>query len=157
MLKSKAYYFVGSSLILLLIFVFSVNTFLTAETTEEQVRISIAFVDIQAIFYQHPQKLIAEELLHQEAQRIQRALEEETRELEGSELQEMLIYYQSLLFDFEDYLIQEVLIEIQRVVYKVAQEFNIAVVLERSNVVYGGFDLTEHVIAKIKEEAESEQ
>ncbi len=111
----------------------------------------IAYVDVQEVFDHHPDKEIAEKELNEAAQSMQSELEEEADELSEEKQQELLQEYQADLSDKEQELIQEVLSKIEGVVESVAEEKEVRLVLDKKNVIYGGYDMTEEVIEYIDE------
>ncbi len=123
--------------------------FLQAEGSAN--RVAIGYVDILLLFEQHPQKFKAEQLLSEEARRLQALLEEEAEDLEPQKQQELLEKYQMELMLKERELVRAVVEEIEKIVGEVAVEAGIEVVLERQNVIYGGHDLTQDVLEKIRE------
>ena len=115
----------------------------------------IAYVDIQKIFELHPDKAEAEKELNKAAQMMQSELEEKVSDLSQEEQQELLSEYQSELSKKEQQLIQDVLEEIENAIKKVAEKKNVKLVLDKRNVIYGGYDMTEEVINYIKEQRKS--
>ena len=115
----------------------------------------IAYVDIQKIFELHPDKAEAEKELNKAAQMMQSELEEKVSDLSQEEQQELLSEYQSELSKKEQQLIQDVLEEIENAIKKVAEKKNVKLVLDKRNVIYGGYDITEEVINYIKEQRKS--
>ncbi len=114
-------------------------------------RLAIGYVDIPLIFEQHPEKFRAEQILSEEARRLQALLEEEAEDLEPQEQKDLLERYQMELMLKERELIQAVVGEIEKIVEQVAIEADIEIVLERQNVIFGGHDLTQAVLEKIRE------
>ena len=115
----------------------------------------IAYVDIQKIFELHPDKAEAEKELNKAAQMMQSELEEKVSDLSQEEQQELLSEYQSELSKKEQQLIQDVLEEIENAIKKVAKKKNVKLVLDKRNVIYGGYDITEEVINYIKDQRKS--
>ncbi len=140
------------ALILMLIGVYTVVTETPLlQAGESGDRVAIGFVDVPLIFEQHPEKFRAEQILSEEARRLQALLEEEAEDLDPQEQQELLDRYQMELMLKERELVLAVVEEIEKIVGEVAVEKNIEVVLERQNVIYGGHDLTQDVLEKIRE------
>src|SRR6056297_1774104 len=106
----------------------------------------IAYVDVQKIFDNHPRKAGAEEKLNEMARSMQEELEKEAEELTEEKQKEMLNDYQENLSAKEQKLIQDILNGIDEAINKVAEERQVKMVLEKKNVVYGGYDLTQEVI-----------
>ncbi len=121
------------------------------QAQEETVESDIAFVNVQEVFENHPDKAEAEEQLNIEAQEMQRELEEEVEEMEEGEQQDILQEYQERLSRREEELIGEVLQNIEDVITSLAEEKDLEIVLEGENVLYGGYDLTPEVLEEIEE------
>lgn len=115
-------------------------------------RATIAFVDLHEIFQVHPERQVAEFLLQQEAMALQEKMEEEILDLSSEEQQQVMEGYQQQLELYEQELIAGVLQEIEAMVATVAQKEQVEVVLEVSQLLYGGLDLTPKVIAFLEEE-----
>ena len=111
----------------------------------------IAYVDVMEIFNVHPQKNSAETKLNELAQNMQSELEDKAKDLPKNEQQAMLREYQNKLNQQEQELIQEVLQEIESVIALVASEKEVRIVLDKKNVIYGGYDLTQDVIDYIRD------
>lgn len=115
----------------------------------------IAYVDVVEIYNVHPQKEAAEEELGDMAQEMETALKEEAGELSEEEQQEAVENYQQELSTREQQLIETILNEINEIVQDVAEEKEVRVVLEKQNIIYGGYDLTPEVKEYINENADS--
>ncbi|MFW5986297.1 MAG: OmpH family outer membrane protein, partial [Halanaerobiales bacterium] len=112
----------------------------------------IAYVDIQDVFNQHPDKIAAEEDLNDLARNMQTELEKKTEDLSEEEQQKLLEQYQQELTEKENEMIEQILNEIEQLVNRVADEEDVKMVLDKKNVVFGGYDLTPEVIERIKQE-----
>ncbi|HKL75661.1 MAG TPA: OmpH family outer membrane protein [Halanaerobiales bacterium] len=124
----------------------------TSLASDNSLEGEIAYVDIQRIFELHPDKAEAEKELNKAAQMMQSELEEKVTELNQEEQQELLSEYQSELSQKEQKLIQNVLAEIENAIKKVAEQKKVKLVLDKRNVIYGGYDMTEDVINYIEEQ-----
>lgn len=122
-----------------------------ADKTEPQ----IGYVDMQRLFKNHPRKQASENKLKGEAKELQQKLESQAEDLNKEERQELLEEYQQELDSMEQKLIQGVMEDINQTIQQVAQEKGVTVVLDKSVVISGGYNLTEDVLAEI--EAKSEQ
>jgi len=127
------------------------NPFTSLASDNNSLEGEIAFVDIQKIFELHPDKAEAEKELNKAAQMMQSELEEKVSDLNQEEQQELLSEYQTELSKKEQKLIQDVLAEIENAIKKVAEEKKVKLVLDKRNVIYGGYDITEDVINYIEE------
>lgn len=132
------------------------NPFTILASDNNSLEGEIAFVDIQKIFELHPDKAEAEKELNRAAQMMQAELEEKVSDLSQEEQQDLLEKYQSDLSQKEQELIQDVLEEIETAIKKVAEEKKVKLVLDKRNVIYGGYDLTEDVINYIEEQRSSD-
>jgi len=124
----------------------------TSLATDNNLEGEIAYVDIQRIFELHPDKAEAEKELNKAAQMMQSELEKKVSDLNQEEQQELLNEYQSELSEKEQKLIQDVLTEIENAIQKVAEQKKVKLVLDKRNVIYGGYDMTEDVINYIEEQ-----
>ncbi|ACL70516.1 OmpH family outer membrane protein [Halothermothrix orenii] len=114
----------------------------------------IAYVDVQAVFNEHPEKVKAEKELNQLAQSMQAELEEKAKNLPESEQQELVNEYQMKLTRQEQEMIHGLLVKIDKAIKIVAEQKKVRLVLDKKNVIYGGYDLTQDVIDYIKENYE---
>ena len=112
----------------------------------------VAYVNLERIFAEHPAKNAAEEKLNQKAAEYQQQLEREAEELSGTEQKELLQSYQNQLQHLEKELLDSVLKEVEAIILKTAEAKKVKFVLEEKDVLYGGSNLTEAVLAKIKAE-----
>ncbi|MFW5980397.1 MAG: OmpH family outer membrane protein [Halanaerobiaceae bacterium] len=111
----------------------------------------IAYVDVEEVYNIHPQKKVAEEKLGDMAQDMETTLKEEAGELSESEQQKQVEEYQQELSDREQELIKNILDEINQVIQTVAEEKEVKIVMEKQNVIYGGYNLTSDVKEYIRE------
>ncbi|PRX35741.1 periplasmic chaperone for outer membrane proteins Skp [Orenia metallireducens] len=109
----------------------------------------IAYVDMQQLFANHPDKAASEEKLNEEAKRLQKELEEEAKNMTKEERQEVLEKYQQQLNTLERDLVAEVMKDINDRIIKIAKDKGITVVVEKPVVIYGGYDLTDEVLASL--------
>jgi len=143
--------------VLLALLLFLLGSFILISPTpllqarEQNISNRIGYVNIGLVFEQHPEKFRAEQLLGEEARRLQAVLEEQVEELEPEEQQALLEEYQQQLIHKERELVRAVIDEIEKTVGSIAREQEVEVVLERQNVIYGGRDLTPAVLEKIRE------
>ena len=130
------------------------NPFSTLARGEAEGR--IAFVDVQKVFELHPDKSTAEKELNEAAQLMQSELEEKANDLSQEKQQDLLTEYQNKLSEKEQQLIQSVLQEIEDAIKSVAEEKQVKLVLDKRNVIYGGYDMTQDVIDYINEKREND-
>jgi outer membrane protein len=112
---------------------------------------SVAYVNLEKIFAEHPAKTAAEQTLNNKAAEYTRELETEAADLSGVEQKELLRKYQVQLHELEEELLAQVTKEIEEIIIKTAEEKNVKFVLEEDYVIYGGYNLTEEVLARIDE------
>ncbi|WP_027338788.1 OmpH family outer membrane protein [Halonatronum saccharophilum] len=129
--------------------VLAVNSSVRAQ---EEGRSQIAYVDMEALFINHPDKSSAEEQLNAEAQWLQSQLEEKAVDMTKEERQVLLQSYQEKLNRIEQELVSEVMENINGLIREVAQERGISVVVDKATVIYGGVDLTDEVLSVVNEE-----
>ncbi len=117
----------------------------------------IAFVDVQAVFNIHPDKKTAEEELNKIAQSMQSELEQEAEELPKEQQQDLVNDYQGRLTQQEQELIQQILVKIDKAIRQVAEEQEVRLVLDKKNVIYGGYDMTQDVIDYINNNVNADE
>lgn len=113
--------------------------------SESKPKSVIGYVDVMAIFEVHPEKAKAEQMLNQEAMKLQSRLEDEIKDMSKEERQTVMEKYQKQLKQKESELLNQVIKSIDETITQVASEEGIKVVMEKENVIYGGIDLTEKV------------
>lgn len=111
-----------------------------------------AYVNLEKVFAEHPARTAAEKKLNQKAAEYQQKLEQKGEELSGTEQKELLNSYQKNLQNLEAELLDSVLKEVERIIIETAEEKEVKFVLEEKDVLYGGFNLTDDVLAKLKAE-----
>lgn len=124
---------------------------------EDETKGRIAYVDLWAVFNVHPRKGIAEKKLNQLAQSMQSELEEKAKDLPKEKQQSILQEYQSELSQREQELIQKIVDSIKDVIIEVAEQKEVKMVLDKKNVIYGGYDMTQDVIDYVKNKQETEK
>ena len=113
---------------------------------------SVAYVNLEKVFAEHPARTAAEQKLNQKAAEYQQQLEENGEELSGAEQKELLNSYRKDLQNLEAELLDSVLKEVEKIIIETAAEKQVKFVLEEEDVLYGGFNLTDDVLAKLKSE-----
>ena len=139
------------AVILLLMAILS-SVFLLDLLKQDQSIDSVAYVDLEKVFAEHPARTAAEKKLNQKAAEYQQQLEQEGEELSGVEQKELLASYQNELQNLEAELLDSVLKEVESIIVETAAEKKVKFVLEEKDVLYGGFDLTDDVLVKLKAE-----
>lgn len=113
---------------------------------------SVAYVNLERVFDEHPARTAAEKKLNQKAAEYQQQLEQEGEELSGAEQKELLKSYQKELQNLEAELLDSVLKEVETIIVETAAAKQVKFVLEEKDVLYGGYNLTDDVLAKLKAE-----
>jgi len=113
---------------------------------------SVAYVNLEKVFAEHPARTAAEQKLNQKAAEYQQQLEQNGEELSGAEQKELLNSYRKDLQNLEAELLDSVLKEVEKIIIETAAEKQVKFVLEEEDVLYGGFNLTDDVLAKLKTE-----
>ncbi len=137
---------------LLLLFAILTAVMLLAVFTGDETVDKVAYVNLQRVFAEHPARTAAENTLNQKAAEYQQQLEKEAEELSGSEQKEILKKYQNQLQILESELLDSVSREVETIIQQTAEEKKVKFVLEEEQVLYGGYNLTDDVLAKLKEE-----
>lgn len=120
--------------------------------TGDEPRDKVAYVNLERVFAEHPARRVAEEKLNQKAAQYQQQLEEQAAELSGREQKKLLAAYQDQLQNLEAELLDSVLKEIELLITETAAENEVKFVLEKEKVLYGGYNLTDQLLAKLEAE-----
>ena len=139
------------AVIILLLAILS-SVFLLDLLKQDQSIDSVAYVNLEKVFAEHPARTAAEQKLNQKAAEYQQQLEENGEELSGAEQKELLNSYRKDLQNLEAELLDSVLKEVEKIIIETAAEKQVKFVLEEKDVLYGGFNLTDDVLAKLKAE-----
>lgn len=119
---------------------------------EEESVDRVAFVNLERVFAEHPARTAAEMTLNKKAAAYQQQLEEESESLSGSEQKEILKKYQKELQILESELLDSVTKELENIIAETAEQKQVKFVLEEEQVLYGGYNLTDDILAKLKSE-----
>lgn len=125
------------------------SIFFLAFLNQNQSVDQVAYVDLEKVFNQHPARTAAEQKLNQKAAAYQQKIEQEAKSLPGVEQKKLLYSYQSELENLEAELLDSVLKEVENIIIETAENKKVKFVLEADDVLYGGADLTDAVLAKI--------
>lgn len=120
--------------------------------TEDESVDQAAYVNLQRVFAEHPARTAAENTLNQKAAEYQQQLEVEAENLSGAEQKAILAKYQQQLQNLESELLASVTEEVEKIIEQTAAKKKVKFVLEEEQVLYGGYNLTDDVIARLKEE-----
>lgn len=111
---------------------------------------SIGYVDMPRALDSHPRRASSERALQEFFQAKQREFQERSKNMTAFQRQELDRQLQQQIVDKRNELLGGLDKEIRAAVEAAAREAGMSVVLDRSVVLYGGTDLTEAVIARIK-------
>ncbi len=121
-----------------------VETEVETETGNEK---EIAYVNMYTLFENHPQQEEAELEFEGEAERLREELEVRGVDLTSAEREQLLYEYEDYLTDLEQELINEIIVDIDNKIESIATEEEILLVVDHSAVAYGGYNLTDEVLA----------
>lgn len=138
--------------VIILLLAILASVFLLGLFKEDKSVDSVAYVNLEKVFAEHPARTAAEKELNQKAADYQQQLEKKGEEISGIEQKELLNSYQAQLHNLEAELLNSVLKEAVEIIAETAAEKEVKFVLEEKDVLYGGFNLTDDVLAKIKAE-----
>ncbi|MDQ7858360.1 MAG: OmpH family outer membrane protein [Armatimonadota bacterium] len=111
---------------------------------------TVGYVDMPRALDSHPRKASSERALQEFFQAKQREFQERSKGMTAFQRQELDRQLQQQILDKRNELLGGLDKEIRAAVEASAKDAGITVVLDRSVVLYGGTDLTEAVIARIK-------
>jgi outer membrane protein len=111
---------------------------------------SIGYVDMPRALDSHPRRASSERALQEFFQAKQREFQERSRNMTAFQRQELDRQLQQQIVEKRNELLGGLDREIRSAVERAAQEAGMSVVLDRAVVLYGGTDLTDAVITKIK-------
>ncbi len=117
--------------------------------TEDEGVDKVAYVNLEKVFAEHPARTAAEQTLNKKAAEYKQQIEEQTDELSGSEQKELLKKYQSELGELEEELLAQVTAEVENIIVRTAEKRKVKFVLDDDYILYGGYDLTDEVLAEI--------
>lgn len=109
---------------------------------------NIGIVNHQQLVSQHPEMAKAQEAMQAEVEQAKKDFEAKTASMNDKEKQEYYMQIQQRLQLKQQELIAPVFDKVDAAIKSVADAKGLAVVLDKSNVVYGGQDITEEVVKK---------
>jgi outer membrane protein len=110
---------------------------------------NVGVVNQQAIIAQHPDMAAAKDAMQKEVEQAKADFESKSANMNDQDKQ---AYYQQLqqrLASKEKELISPIMDKVEATIKSVADAKGLSVVLDKSNVVYGGQDITDEVTKKI--------
>ena len=149
-MKSKYLIIVGIMIAILSVSLVLLNTSFQDLLAQDKTAGRIAYVDIMKVYDMHPEKKAAEEQLSNLAKNMESKLKKEAEKLSKEKQQEMLKSYQKELSEKEQKMIESILQKINKIINEVAQKKKVKLVLEKQNVIYGGYNMTQDVIDYIQ-------
>jgi outer membrane protein len=111
---------------------------------------TIGYVDMPRALDSHPRKASSERALQEFFQAKQREFQERSRNMTAFQRQELDRQLQQQILDKRNELLGGLDKEIRSAVEESAKQAGVTVVLDRSVVLYGGTDLTEAVIVRVR-------
>ena len=110
---------------------------------------NVGVVDYRQIMGQHPQLQTANDQMQQAVTDAQKEFEEKSASMGDQEKQDYYQQTQERLQQKQQELLDPIEQSVQDAVKNVADAKGLAVVLDKSTVVYGGLDITQDVIKKL--------
>lgn len=110
---------------------------------------NIGKVNHQAIVAQHPDMAKAQEAMQKEVEQAKQEFEAKTASMNDKEKQDYYTQIQQRLNLKQQELIAPIYDKVDAAIKAVADTKGLAVVMDVSNVVYGGQDITEEVMKKV--------
>ncbi len=111
---------------------------------------AVGYVEMQRALDAHPRRASSERALQEFYQAKQREFQERSKNMSAFQRQELDRQLQQQILDRRNELLGGLDKELRAAVETVAKQAGVAVVLDRSVVLYGGTDLTDDVIKVIK-------
>ena len=111
---------------------------------------TIGVVDINLLVNQHPDTAKANEAIKTEAEAAQKEFEGKAAGLGDKEKQDLRVQLTQRVGQKQQELFKGIADKIDAAVKEVAKAKGLAVIVEKSSVVYGGLDITEDVLKKLR-------
>lgn len=110
---------------------------------------NVGVINYQMIVSQHPDMATAQTTMQNEVEQAKKDFEEKTVSMNDKEKQDYYAQVQQRLNLKQQELIAPILDKVTAAIKAVADTKGLAVVLDKSNVVYGGQDITDDVMKKL--------
>ena len=136
--------------VLVLLLAILASVFFLAYYNQDDSVDSVAYVNLERVFAEHPARTAAEKKLNNKAAEYQQQLETKAEKLSGAEQKELLKKYQNQLKNLEKELLDSVLKEVENIIVQTAGDKKVKFVMEAEDVLYGGHNLTDDVLHKIE-------
>lgn len=111
---------------------------------------NVGVINHQMIVSQHPEMAAAEETMQKEVKAASDEFKEKSANMNDKDRQEYYQQTQQRLANKQKELLQPIFNKIDEAIKSVAEAKGLSVVLDKSSVVYGGQDITNDVIQKMK-------
>lgn len=111
---------------------------------------NVGVINHQMIVSQHPEMAAAEETMQKEVKAASDEFKEKSANMNDKDKQEYYQQTQQRLANKQKELLQPIFNKIDEAIKSVAEAKGLSVVLDKSSVVYGGQDITNDVIQKMK-------
>lgn len=111
---------------------------------------AIGVVDISLLVNQHPDTAKANETIKSEAQAAQKEFDAKAASLGDKEKQDLNLQLTMKVGQKKQELLKGIADKIDAAVKEVAKSKGLTVVIEKNSVVYGGLDITEDVLKKLR-------
>lgn len=110
---------------------------------------SVGVINQQQVVGQHPDMATAKATMQKEIETAKADFDEKAKSMNDKEKQEYYQQLQQRLANKEKELIQPIFDKVDAAIKSVAEAKGLSVVMDKSNVVYGGQDITNDVIKKL--------
>ena len=110
---------------------------------------AVGVIDARQVMSQHPDRQNVESQMQAAVEEVKKEFEEKSQGMNDQEKADYYQQSQQRLMQKQQELVEPIEQSVQDTVKKVADTKGIAVVLDKSVVVYGGQDITQDVIAKL--------
>ncbi len=118
-------------------------------STGEQGSISIAVIDVEAVLITHPDMDEVDQLIEQAWLQANQEFQEQAMALSEEQAQQLAMSLQEQTQAYQEQLIGELYMDIEEKVEEFAKTEGYDVVLEDLSVIFGGYDITEDIIAEL--------
>ena len=110
---------------------------------------NVGIVNFQSIVNQHPDMAAAEESMKKEVEDARNDFNEKSKNMNDQEKQDYYQQTQQRLANKQQELVSPILEKVKATIKTVADKKGLSVVLDKSEVVYGGQDITDEVVKNL--------
>lgn len=111
---------------------------------------SVGVIDLNKVFMEHPDRQSMDTQMKAEIEAAQKDFNEREAGMSDQEKESFYRQTQERLANKENELAQQILKKIEEVVKQVADAKGLSIVVSKAAVVYGGTDITQDVISRLK-------